>query len=305
MLEGLIQGEPRQSIVQMLSDYCTYDDDDNLDTQGLRRLSQPANINTGSQEDANGEDYFHRPPPFVPYHRHSFSSYGLSAGASESTSPSMMAPSTSPSSLSPHPDACGPPTDFWTRTGWTVSFVQQLFNNLATWDYLPLCLLCKDPFLQDYLDGRNRYCSSALVHALLALAYRLTFEGGKEVACQNHGRVCCSSKLFEEAERIVHTDDSFGISLPDIQALGILAIYQIGYGRNAEACELIESFTTAITNLCLQEPLVGPMEEYYTVVRATTYCGAVSLSRYVASSIELEAISLHASPPLPGINLVL
>lgn len=271
----------------MLSDYCACDDNERLDERSSRRLSHQTFINTRPSQEASRQNFRARPPPFVRYHRHSFSSHEPFAGAFKSASPQIPPPSTASSSISPYPDDPVSRADPWTKTGWTVSFIRQLFDNLAMWDYLPLCLFCNSHFLQDYHAGRNRYCSSALVYALLALAYRRTFEGGSQSECPPQGgRVCCSSVFFEEAESIVLRNDSSGKSLPDIQALGILAIYQISYGRNAEAFQLIETFKTAATDFCLQEPLIGPTEEFYGVVRATTYCGAVSLSRYVVSFAE-------------------
>lgn len=133
--------------------------------------------------------------------------------------------------------------------------MRHLLDALLTWDYLPFCLLCKDSFLRDYHGGSARYCSSAPVNALLALATRVLNE--------NDGSALSSS-------------------LSDIQAFGILSLYQISCGRAPEAQELAEAFASSITDLCSREPLAGTRDEYARA-RATTYCGAISLIRYVMS----------------------
>lgn len=193
-------------------------------------------------------------------------------------------------------------TDRWTRAGWTVASVRRLLDALLTWDYLPFCLMCKDPFLRDYYSGSSRYCSSALVNALLALATRVVHENGDEAESPGPGFKCGSKPFFDEADAIIRSTGP-SASLPDIQAIGILALYQITCGREAEAQALADSFAARIADLCLQEPLVGSEADEYAKVRATSYCGAVSLIRYVNHSLprpESDAISHAAyfvSPP--------
>ncbi|KJZ69107.1 hypothetical protein HIM_11497 [Hirsutella minnesotensis 3608] len=222
--------------------------------------------------------------------------------------------STSPSTASD--DLSLSRIDKWTRTGWTVGFVQQLLNSLILWDYLPFCLLCKDPFLQDYTAGRDRYCSSALVNALLALATRIISKDQYELQQQDGGygsneispfaqRWSGGDSFFEEAEALLNEEPL--TSLPNIQALGILALYHVSCGREANAKALAEDFAAAMTDLCLREPLVGKQEERYACVRATAYCGAVSLLRILrltsaqsgtiyANMVQDDGVSLDQGP---------
>ncbi|KAH7110017.1 putative nitrate assimilation regulatory protein nirA [Dactylonectria estremocensis] len=167
--------------------------------------------------------------------------------------------------------------DTWTRTGWTRAHLRHLFDALTTWDYLPFSLLCKDQFLQDYQSGSSRFCSSALVHAVLALASRLINENDDDARLLPSGWL--GSKMFlDEAEAILQARGPLN-RLPDIQALGILSLYQMRCGREAEAHELAEAFVASITELCQREPLMDKEKEQYSRARATTYCGAVSLVR--------------------------
>ncbi|KZZ91529.1 Fungal transcriptional regulatory protein [Beauveria brongniartii RCEF 3172] len=66
--------------------------------------------------------------------------------------------------------------DKWTQTGWTRAHIRHLFDVLITWDCTAFILLRKNEFLQDYEKGSTRFCSSALVHALLALSTRVIDE---------------------------------------------------------------------------------------------------------------------------------
>jgi len=168
-------------------------------------------------------------------------------------------------------------TDTWTKTGWSVAYVQQLFDAVLTWDYLPFCLLCRAAFLEDYNSRLSRYCSSTLVHALLALATRMMIENGSENVSLPNGW-SGSKTFFDVAEELIRANGSLS-KLPDIQALGILSLYQFSCGRETKAQELADAFAASITDLCLQQSLHVTEGDPYLVVRATTYCGAVSLIR--------------------------
>ncbi|PWI63998.1 hypothetical protein PCL_00827 [Purpureocillium lilacinum] len=188
--------------------------------------------------------------------------------------------------------------DPWTRTGWPVSKIRDRFDSLLTWDYFPFCLLCKDPFLQDFASGDGRYCSPALVNSLLALSTRILDERQHPHQQQRQKeQQDCPAKsdagggfpdsdcwdgqaLFDESETLISGKEHIG-TLPDIQTLGMLALYQVSCGREAEARELAEAFKAEITKLCLLEPLeADKQDDRYMQVRATTYCGAISLVRY-------------------------
>lgn len=173
--------------------------------------------------------------------------------------------------------------DRWTRTGWTVAAVRELLDALLTWDYLPFCLMCRDPFLKDYCSGSTQYCSSALVNALLALATRVVHENNDETGSPGQGFVSGSATFFEQADTIIHRNGP-PMNLPDIQAIGILSLYQISCGRETEAQALAESFAARVADLCHRESPAGAEAAEYVKVRATSYCGAVSLVRYVVDA---------------------
>lgn len=167
--------------------------------------------------------------------------------------------------------------DIWTRTGWTKAHIRHLFDAILTWDLLPFCFIPKDLFMRDYHSGSDEFCSSALVHALLALATRIVNENNDDITVLPAGWFG-SRFFFREAEANIQRCGPSN-SLPNIQALGILSLYQIRCGRESEAQRLAKGFVTGMTELCRHEPLVGK-DKQYARVRAATHCGAVSLTRY-------------------------
>lgn len=154
-----------------------------------------------------------------------------------------------------------------------------LFDVLFTWDYLPLCLISKDAFLQDYHSRSDRFCSVALVHSIIALATQIVNEYSDEDGLLPSGWL--SSKVFNDRAQEIVQNSKRPLSLPDIQAIGILSLYHLRRGREAEAEEFAKACVTAITELRQHEHLTGGEDERYTRSRANTYCGAVSLTRYV------------------------
>jgi hypothetical protein len=171
-------------------------------------------------------------------------------------------------------------TDRWTSTGWTTAYVLYMFDVVFTWDYLPVCLLVKDHFLADYRSGSERYCSTALVCAILAISTRLVNEYADNDPVLPSGGMG-SGFFCKEAQAIVR-DGKEPTTLPDIQALGILSLYHLRCGRETEAGVLAEACASAITELCRRETASGETEEekQYARVRATTYCGTMFLYRY-------------------------
>lgn len=160
----------------------------------------------------------------------------------------------------------------------TKAHVRQLIDRLAGWDHMPCCLLSKDLLLQDFDAGIGRYCSPALVHALLALATRIIIETNDESGTPPDGR-SESKRYFDVAEAVIQVDGGAPSRLPDIQALGVLSLYQISCGLETESEELAEACFVGISKLYPGDQYTGNEDTQYTQVCATTYGGAVSLVR--------------------------
>ncbi|KAM4062339.1 fungal zn(2)-Cys(6) binuclear cluster domain-containing protein [Hirsutella rhossiliensis] len=258
----------------------------------------------------------------------------LSIPSSPSSVPSLASSGVAAAAATREPRSLAQRIDVWTRTGWTAALVLKSLGLLLTWDYLPLCLLCKDPFLRDFAAGTGRYCSSALVNALLALATRIVNEQQHQHHLHYHrrdSRLAAGSSVaspssppsvtaqdwtdsqafWNEAETLLRSNEQKQTSLPDVQALGIMALYQVSSGRESESRELAEAFAAAATDLCLQAPVVADDHGEYEKVRATTYCGAISLVRILkittaqrpsphAAMLQDDGVTLDQPPRTAG-----
>lgn len=167
----------------------------------------------------------------------------------------------------------------WMGPDVTKAWVRQLIDSLATWDHLPFCLLYKDVFLRDFDSGSRRYCSPALVKALLALATQVIIENNDEVGLPLRG--CSESKLYFKDAEVAAKMYGVPTSLPDIQALGLLSLYQVGCGFEIESLELAETFVIGMSKLCARNSSKGDEPANYTGICSASYCGAVYLIRYV------------------------
>lgn len=175
-------------------------------------------------------------------------------------------------------DAAQSQTQNWEILGLEKAYVRQLFNALAKWDCLPFCIICEAPFLQAFDAGSSQFCSSALVNALLALAIRVIVETENETGSPPLN-FPGSKQVFKNVEEILRRDVQPS-HLPDIQALGMLSIYELSCGRETEAQALAQSFLSSITDLCDQQSLSEEKDKQYMLVCNNTYCGATSLVRY-------------------------
>ncbi|KAM3549503.1 hypothetical protein ARSEF4850_008818 [Beauveria asiatica] len=190
--------------------------------------------------------------------------------------------------------------DRWTQVGWTCAQIRHLFDVLCTWDCVFFCILRKNEFVQDYDAGSSQFCSSALVHALLALSTRLVNETEDQLSILPSGWL--GSKYFLCKAKALLREQGSVQSLPDIQSLGILALYYLRCGHESEARELAELCSARIRSLCLRECGVSELDEQYIKVRATTYCGSISLlrSKYNAASMYYHFCTLCAFRSLVG-----
>ncbi|KXX78215.1 Conidial development protein fluffy [Madurella mycetomatis] len=168
--------------------------------------------------------------------------------------------------------------DTWTQTGWTKAHVRHLIDALRTWDHLPFCLFSEDRFLRDYSSGSTQFCSSALVHAILALSTRLINESSDDAGLDQSGWLRSQFFLHKAKAILQYMEPSR--TLPDIQALGMLSLYYLRCGQETEAQAYAESFATSISELCQHSLMHG--EEEVPVQSCNTYHGAVSLIRMLS-----------------------
>ncbi|EFY87706.1 putative nitrate assimilation regulatory protein nirA [Metarhizium acridum CQMa 102] len=169
--------------------------------------------------------------------------------------------------------------DRWTQIGWTKAHIHHLIDAIFSWDYLPFSLLSHDLFLQSFYSDSNQFCSSALVCAILALACRMVNEDKDDLEVLPSGWIG-SKTFFDQANAKLHKHRSKG--LPDIQAIGILALYHLRCGEEVKAQEHAENFIASIKEFHDPDSSARNKGEQYERVLDITYCGAVSLSRIAA-----------------------
>ncbi|KAF4587930.1 nitrate assimilation regulatory protein nirA [Ophiocordyceps camponoti-floridani] len=190
------------------------------------------------------------------------------------------------------------------RTSWHIPYITRLLDQLAICDPIPFCLVDRDLFLSDLSSGHTRYSSPALANILVALGTRIVLGSDAEAdACY---------EVAWAALRCSPSSISTACSLADGQALGVLALYLLVVGREAEAWEMAGGFVTAMARLrgrksCLVSDYDGGDEQYNGVV-ATSHCGALFLARILRMSCPRpknssgldEADLLLDHSPLPG-----
>lgn len=172
--------------------------------------------------------------------------------------------------------------DPWTNSGWTKLHVRELVTSVLSWDGIPLCVVNKGHFLADFDTGAAQYCSSTLVNGLLAIATRLE-ENNHHHHHQDtthRGRGVPSSYDFIREARACSLDKDYVSALANIQALGVLALYQTSFGQIVETQKLVDDYAAATASLYLSKSTAAPGNDYDRVCEET-YHGAISLQRYV------------------------
>lgn len=188
-----------------------------------------------------------------------------------------------PSVTSPAAELSGSQPDTWTSSGWSKSRVRGLILLVLDWDGLPLCLVDKEIFLRDFESGARQFCSSALVSALLALITRLLHEPQKQDDTQMRGSALASEGFLQESSAYLRGKGVGPDNLPDIQAVGVLALYEASFGEDVKAANLINEYAVAMADLYFGGPTT-PLGIDYDRVRSSTYRGAISLRRYTFSN---------------------
>lgn len=201
-------------------------------------------------------------------------SSGSSKGSGYSSS-ATMTPATPVSSLTSDPDTTileSQKVYPGTGMGWTIAAVLRTLTPTLTRDFLPFCFIHRESFIQDLFSLRTQYCSTVLVNALLSLA--LLTSGS-----------ALHTDFFMEAYEQVQAKSPQSYTLPDIQALGILCLHQLGCKEQDAAHTLVSTFTIAMAGYCTTFTRIEAPNKTNESIRSMTYCGAISLYRSVREGI--------------------
>lgn len=128
--------------------------------------------------------------------------------------------------------------------------------------------------MKDFREGGTRFCSEALVNAILGRACKF-FDANSNLV----SRVTFGDAFLGEARRLLSMEHSH-VNLPSIQALAVLALTEISQGNDDTAWELAWESVRASIHLMLQtNQQADETDQDFRAVRAAAYCGGFSLIR--------------------------
>ncbi|TWU71340.1 hypothetical protein ED733_002248 [Metarhizium rileyi] len=187
----------------------------------------------------------------------------------------------------------------WTSITGDINLVQHLLALYFCWEYPTFASLSKEHFLQDFQDGRHRYCSPMLVNALLALGCR--FSTHPMTRANPNDPYTSGDHFFKESQRlfIQETDHH---TLTTIQALGIMSIREASCGRDSESWYYAGQSIRLAVEMGLHRIQDG-LDEDELAVQAATFWGAFALDHAwsLATGSLPQCSSFPHLPPKPGI----
>ncbi|KGQ10183.1 Conidial development protein fluffy [Beauveria bassiana D1-5] len=203
----------------------------------------------------------------------------IESSASQESVSTSGAEDYSDSSASPRPTPYASP-----HLDWSQARVLRVLDNILQWDCVAFCLIDRERFKLDLQTGETTYCAPALVNALLALS-AVVFRHNiiEEVANRETGKPAwdvLSATLAGEAIHTLHRGTWLPETIPEIQALGVLALYCACNSWKEESRNFAMEFAEAIRKFCVQNANLGSEPTSTRRITASTYCGAISLNRY-------------------------
>jgi hypothetical protein len=163
----------------------------------------------------------------------------------------------------------------WTAITNNINLILHLLTLYFCWEYPVFAPLSKKHFLQDFRDGRHRYCSPLLVNALLALGCR--FSTHSMTRANSEGSHSAGDHFFKESQQLFDQETDHH-SLTTIQALGIMSIREASCGRSSESRYYAgQSIRLAFEMGLDRTPDKGDKEEL--TVQLATFWGAFSLDK--------------------------
>ncbi|KAI0996624.1 hypothetical protein K3495_g11559 [Podosphaera aphanis] len=190
------------------------------------------------------------------------------------------------------PDATQPDTASkkqWTKEGWTsissdYVWIDHLMGLYFSWEYPIFAPLSKDHFLEDYKSGNERYCSSLLVNAILAVGCRYSLQPKAKGILRDS--MTASDFFFAEAIRLLDEEKN-RYSYTTIQSLGLMSIRQSSCDHLEESLFYSgQSIRLAVEMGLHNYTKPGQKSEAECIVRSATFWGAFSLDGAWSLSLE-------------------
>ncbi|KAG8413842.1 hypothetical protein J3458_012330 [Metarhizium acridum] len=191
------------------------------------------------------------------------------------------------------------PPQSWTSITGDINLVQHLLALYFCWEYPTFASLSKEHFLQDFQDGRQRYCSPILVNALLALGCR--FSTHPMTRANPNDPYSSGDHFFKESQRLFNQETDHH-TLTTIQALGIMSIREASCGRDSESWYYAGQSIRLAVEMGLHQIQDG-LDEDELAVQAATFWGAFALDHAwsLATGSLPQCSCFPHLPPKPGI----
>ncbi|KAI0476279.1 fungal-specific transcription factor domain-containing protein [Xylariaceae sp. FL0804] len=191
------------------------------------------------------------------------------------------------------------PASSWTSVTNDSALVQHLLALYFCWEYPTFASLSKEHFMKDYLHGRNRYCSSILVNALLALGCR--FSAQPNTREDPNDPRSSGDHFFKEALRLINREKNHH-TLTTIQALGIMSIREASCGRDSESWYYAGQSVRLAIELGLHR-IQNDGDQDELAVQAATFWGAFALDHAwsLATGCLPQCSCFPHLPPKPAI----
>lgn len=167
------------------------------------------------------------------------------------------------------------PTSTWTVITSDSVLVQHLLALYFCWEYPTFASLSKEHFLQDFQEGRNRYCSPILVNALLALGCRFSTQPMSRA--NPNDPYTSGDHFFKESLRLFAQETDHH-SLTTIQALGIMSIREASCGRDSESWYYAGQSIRLAIEMGLHR-IMDEGDEDELAVQSATFWGAFALDQ--------------------------
>lgn len=165
----------------------------------------------------------------------------------------------------------------WGVSGLTAQQLRRLLSVFFEGgQYMAFLSVDRDAFMRDFLGGGDECCSPALVRAVLCQACRAV--AGYDAAYSF--LVNLGDRLFDESKSTLGRMASTRFAVPDAQALGLLALHELGAGRETEAVELAEKAVGRI-NAVRGEDGGGWAKPTGSANTDAVLLGIITLTRYI------------------------
>ncbi|KAI6337513.1 hypothetical protein MCOR21_010389 [Pyricularia oryzae] len=194
----------------------------------------------------------------------------------------------------------------------STAIMEYHLNLLFSWECPPLTMIDRAAFLADFVAGRDRYCSTALEYAIVAVSTRLTdalANRGARTSASGQTTTTTTQtmvelqlmdhhhhhnlyrqhqqepgRLYFDRGLMLLSGETQPMRLPDVQALGLLSLFEVCNGNEGFARVLAERCLEATMELLRRgtaaSAAISPTDSHSLTRQevAETYAGAYTLA---------------------------